>query len=60
MMKRETKIERHKQVWLTRESYNYLRDKKRRSIQNGDGKSMTEILNTMIKIYKNEHTGTKK
>lgn len=55
----KSKIKRHKKIWLTKESYEYLRQLKRKSIEDKRGKSMTEILDIIINNYKkNGETNT--
>lgn len=53
MKYRNPKIERFKKIWVTEEVHILLREKKKELVKQGNGKSMTELLDTILKDYFN-------
>jgi len=49
MKYRNIELEQHKQIWLTKQAYNILREQKRKQ-----KKSMARILDNIINYYKDK------
>jgi hypothetical protein len=52
-MYRKAELEQHKSIWLTKESYEWLREEKKRLKKFGVEKSMAKILDEIIKLNNN-------
>jgi hypothetical protein len=49
-MYRPAELEQYKNIWLTKESYEFLREEKTRLKKEGIEKSMAKILDDLIKL----------
>jgi len=47
----KSKLKRYKKIWITKEVYTHLRNKKKELIEDKRGKSMTEIADIILKDY---------
>ena len=54
-MYRPAELEQHKSIWLTKRSYDWLRERKKELKQNGVEKSMAKILDDLINAKQNDY-----
>ena len=54
-MYRPAELEQYKSIWLTKRSYDWLRERKKELKQNGVEKSMAKILDDLINAKQNDY-----
>lgn len=57
-MYRPAELDQYKSIWLTRESYDWLREEKKRLKEIGIEKSMAKILDEIINKNKNDYSNS--